>query len=54
MAAPKVAKLKKIIAGVTKRMGREILPKPGRRGWRDIGPFRSVSNIANRLRGDSA
>lgn len=46
MDAPKVAKLKKIIAGAAKRVGREILPKPERRGWRDMGPFRSVSNIA--------
>src|SRR5580700_7493437 len=51
MVAPKVAKHKKRKAGAAKRAEREILPKPGLRGWRDRGPFRSVSSMANRLRG---
>src|SRR5580693_14991 len=51
MVAPRVAEHKKRKAGATKRARRETLPKPGLRGWRDKGPFRSVSSRANRLRG---
>jgi hypothetical protein len=54
MLAPKVAKLKNRMADAVKWTGREILPAPVLRGWRDTGPFRSVSFMANRLRGDSA
>jgi len=51
MLAPKVAKLNKRIVGAAKRTAREILPEPAGRGLRDMGPFRSVSSMANRLRG---
>jgi hypothetical protein len=46
-----VAKLNKRIVGAAKRTAREILPEPAGRGLRDMGPFRSVSSMANRLRG---
>jgi len=54
MAAPKVATLKKRIAGAENCLARETLREPVRRGLKDMGPFRSVSDMGKPTTGDFA